>query len=199
MTSVPRSSNCTQYTDTVSLLVDTTAVVPGDEKRCSVPLSMFSCQTKKFEAPDDATLDTLKEKAIFHLQEKGCDVAKMELINTSTNLMGAQEMEYSAQKLAGTGLASNCFVAGNDPNHATHRATAVCTPQYDMTDINGNRVRDTNKKFHANLHVCDITNEAAPQVNEDLRKVAAHNAAQNGYTLDRPEDLACTFAMLPIL
>lgn len=160
---------------------------------------MFSCQTKKFESPDVQTVESLKEYAAEHLTLKGCDVSKMELLNTSTQLMGAQEMEYSAKKLAASGLSSNCFVAGNDPNHATHRATAVCMPQYDMTDQNGNRVRDTNKKFHANLHVCDVTDEAAPQVNEDLRKVAAYNASQNGFTLDRPEDLACTFAMLPVL
>ena len=199
MTSIPRSSNCAAYTDTVSLLAEATAVVPGDEDQCSIPLSVFSCQTSKFESPDDPTLERLQQLGEDYLSERGCDVSLLELRDVSTNLMGAQQMEYSAEKLAETGLASNCFIAGNDPNHATHRATATCTPQYDMTDSKGNRVRDTNKKFMSNLAVCDVSDEAAPQVNEDLRKVAAYNASQNGFFLDRPEDLACTLQTLPFM
>lgn len=172
-------------------------MVPGDEDRCSVPLTMFSCQTSRFEEPDVATLDALKYRAAELLTDRRCDPSAMELREVATNLMGAQSLEYSAAKLASDGLASNCFIAGNDPNHATHRATADCTPQYDMTDVNGNRVRDTNKVFRSNLSVCDVSDEAVPQLMEDLRKVAAHNAGQNGYTLDRPEDLACTFSVLP--
>ena len=97
-------------------------------------------------------------------------------------------------------MTSKCFREGNDPNHATHRATARCFPMYDMTDAKGNRVRNTNMQILSNLAVCDLSDEAMPQVQEDLRRVAAHNAAGNGYTVDRPEDLATTNdSVLPLL
>ena len=197
--SIHRSSNCAAYTDTVSLLVDATATVPGQEDKCSVALPpTFSCQTKAFEAPDAATEADLRAKAAAALETKGCDPSAMEL-SFSTNLVGAQHSEYSPAKLADLGMASNCFRACNDPNDATHQITARCRSMYDMTDAAGRTVRNYNMVFHSNLATCDVSDDAAAQLYEDARKVAAHNASQNGYTVGRVEDLACDFAVLPVL
>ena len=63
----------------------------------------------------------------------------------------------------------------------------------------GRTVRNYNMVFHSNLATCDVSDDAAAQLYEDARKVAAHNASQNGYTVGRVEDLACDFAVLPVL
>lgn len=194
-----RSSNCAAYTDTVSLLVDGTATVPGDEERCTVPLpTTFSCQTRAFEKPDAATAEGLRAAAAAALAERGCDASRMAL-DYRTNLVGAQQLEYSGAKLADLGMASSCHAFGNDLNDATHRITAKCRPMYDMTDAQGNRVRDYHKTFLSNLVACDISDDAMPQLLEDARKVAAHNGAVNGFAVDRPEDLTCEFSVLPVL
>lgn len=196
--SVHRSSNCSSYTDTVSLLVTGTARVPGDES-CTVDLpAAFSCQKKNFETPDAETTEFLRQKAVEGLEAKYCDATNMEL-DLTTNLVGAQSLDYSAKKLKELGMASNCFRDGNDPNAATHKGEAKCFPMYEMSDANGNRIKNTNKAFFSNLSVCDMSDEAMPQVEEDLRKVAAANAEENGYTVDAPEHLACTFSILPQL
>ena len=198
MATIQRSTNCSQYTDTISVVVGGTASVKGRDN-CSVPLaSVFSCQTSAFEKPDDATRKMMTEEAMDRLEARGCPVHKA-TFDFHTNLVGAQSMEYSANKLKSLGMASNCYREGNDPNHATHRGTARCFPMREMTDAAGNRVINTNMAIHSNLAVCDISDEAMPQVQEDLRKVAADNAADNGFTVDKPEDLACTFAILPTL
>lgn len=192
-----RSSNCASYTDTISTLVDATATVPGEEDNCTVTLPpTFSCQAKNFETPDEATMAQLRERGETLLREKQCPVETME-INFKTNLVGTQHLEYSAEKLSALGLASNCYREGNDPNHATHMLRAECRNQYDMTDSMGNRVRDTHKKFLSNLSTCDVSDEAMPQLMEDARKVAAYHASQNGLTMDKDTDLACTFSILP--
>ena len=108
-------------------------------------------------------------------------------------------MEYSGRKLSHLGMASNCFVAGNDINDATHKVTAKCRPMYDMTDDHGRTIRDYSKEFLSNLATCDVSGDAMPQLMEDARKVAAYNASQNGFKVKRPEDLACQFAMLPYM
>ena len=197
--SILRSSNCAAYTDTVSLLVDATARVPGDEEVCTVALPpMFSCQTQKGEAPDDATLGDLRAKAAELLDARGCDGSRAEL-SYATNFVGTPWIEYSGEKLATLGMASNCFVAGNDVNDATHHVTAKCRPMYDMLDSQGRTVRDYHKVFLSNLATCDVSDEAMPQLMEDARKVAAYNAAQNGFKVQRDEDLACQFSVLPHL
>tara|TARA_B110000046_G_scaffold6233_1_gene6525 strand:+ start:1313 stop:1903 length:591 start_codon:yes stop_codon:yes gene_type:complete len=194
-----RSSNCKAYTDTVSLLVDGTATVPGDADRCTFALpATFSCQTKAFEKPDAATAAGLTALATEALEARGCDASKMEL-TYATNLVGAQQLEYSGKKLSELGMASNCHAFGNDLNDATHKVTAKCRSMYDMTDAQGNRVRDYHKTFLSNLVACDISDDAMPQLMEDARKVAAYNGAVNGFTVDKPEDLACEFAVLPVL
>jgi hypothetical protein len=112
--------------------------------------------------------------------------------------VGARTLEYTAEEMVERGLASNCFASANDPNLATHRATAICRPQREMTETTtGRRVIDTSKVVHANLSVCDVSEVAMPQILEDLRKVAAHNAAKNGYQVDHHDHFACKFAVMP--
>ena len=190
-----RSTNCTEYTDTISLLVDASATNKEGECRVNLPPT-FSCQKKAFEAPDEETLTMLQAKATKMLASRGCSPEGV-VLDYTTNLVGSQHLEYSAEKLSALGMASNCYREGNDPNHATHRLTAVCSNQFDMTDTAGRRVRDTNKKFHSQLSTCDVSDEAMPQLMEDARKVAAYHAAQNGLTMDKDTDLACVFSILP--
>jgi hypothetical protein len=114
-----------------------------------------------------------------------------------TNLVGAKEMEYDPKKLARLGMASNCFVAGNDPNQTTHKIAARCNPMYDMTNEDGARVRNFNMTFTSELAACDVSEDAMPQLLEDARKVAAYNAAAKGYTVDIPEHLACRYSVMP--
>ena len=196
--SIQRSANCSAYTDTISVLVTGEAEVPGNEKcRLSMPAT-FSCQTKAFEAPDDMTKKAMEDAAMEKLSALGCDTSTA-VTNFNTNIVGTQSMEYSAEKLSNLGMASNCFREGNDPNHITHRADATCNAMYDMTDSEGRRVRDVFRSFTSSLGTCDVSDEGMPQLMEDLRKVAAHNGEVNGLKVDRPEDLRCTFSVLPIL
>lgn len=195
-TSIARSPNCMAYTDTLSLLVDAEATVPGDYAcRVTVP-STFSCQKSAFEKPDMATEMSMREKARSALEDLGCDSSKME-IQYTTSLVGSQEIEYSATKLASGGMASNCYSFGNNPNDATHTIRAECTNQYEMTNDSGQRVKNTNMKFSSRLAVCDVSDDVMPQLMEDARKVAAYNAAKNGYKADKDTDLACSFSILP--
>lgn len=195
--SVQRSTNCRTYTDTVSLLVGATATVPGREDACTVrPAPVFSCQTSAFEAPDADTEGVLRAAATEALEAAGCDAAGMAL-RFETNLVGARQTEYSGAKLAELGMASSCFQHGNDVNDATHTIRAKCRSMYDMIDANGNRVRDYTKAFLGNLSTCDVSDAAMPQLMEDARKVTAHIATTNGYTIPRDTDLACEFSVLP--
>lgn len=198
--SIQRSPNCAAYTDHVSVLVDAKATVPGDEERCTVPLPpVFSCQASRFEAPDEATRAAMLAGAAEALTARGCDPDRAALVDVATNMVGAQQTDYSGEKLARLGMASNCFAHGNDPNDSTHTATARCRNMYDMTDADGQRVRNYHKVFSASLATCDVSDEAWPQLTEDLRKVAARNAAANGFTIDHADNLACDFASLPHL
>ena len=62
---------------------------------------------------------------------------------------------------------------------------------YDMTDADGRTVRDYHMRISASLATCDVSDKAMPQLMEDVRKVAAYNLSQNGYTVGKSEDLAC--------
>jgi hypothetical protein len=198
--SITRSPNCSAYTDHVSLLVGASVTVPGDEGRCTVPLPpVFSCQRGSFDAPDAATSDAMLRRGADALDARGCDGARATLVDVTTNLIGARESEYSGEKLSRLGMASNCFVHGNDPNDSTHLASARCRVMYDMTDAAGNKVRDYHKVFQSSLATCDVSDESSSQLMEDLRKVAMHNAASNGLTIERAEHLACEVAILPHL
>lgn len=193
---VERSPNCAQYTDAISTLVELKASVPESGSACEVAESAFSCQTKAFEKPDAATAAFLKARASAALEAKGCK-ADAAVHSFSTNLVGARDTEYSAERLALGGLASNCYLVGNDPNQATHKIVAKCNPMYDMTNAEGERVRNFNMVFNSDLATCDVSDAAMPQLLEDARKVAALNAATNGYVVDAPEHLACNFSILP--
>lgn len=198
MARILRSPNCTAYTDTLSLLVDGDVSVPGDPScQTSLP-SMFSCQRSAFEKPDEKTEAFLRRDGMKRLAAMGCDPTRAKF-TYNTILVGSQDVEYSGSKLAELGMASNCYRVGNDPNDATHIIKAECTNQYEMTNDKGQIVKNTNKKFLSNLAVCDISDGAMPQLMEDARKVAAYNAAQNGYVADKDTDLACTFSILPQL
>lgn len=199
MSGISRSANCTSYTDTLSLFVGGKVSVKGKEELCSVDVSMMSCQTSHFESPDDATRDGLIAHAKTELSNRGgCVTPGAEyVLEATTNLIGAHDAEYSPEKLVKLGMTSNCFAAGNDLNSATHRATAVCHPMESMINSKGQSVKNTNMKILSNLAVCDISDDAMPQVQEDLRKVAAYNSSENGFKIKKPEDLACSFSVLP--
>lgn len=197
--SIKRSSNCSAYTDTISLLIDGTASVLGKEEICQIDLPpMFSCQTSAYEAPDDVTLKELQAAAEVQMDAKP-ECRGQVVVDTHTNIMGTRSMEYSAAQLSSMGLASNCYRGDNDLNDATHMARAVCSNMYDMTDAKGRSVRDTNKQFTSALATCDVSDEAMPQLMEDLRKVAAHHSTEHGLRIHRDIDLACTVSILPRL
>lgn len=195
---VRRSDNCSAYTDSIHILVEGKAHVPGRDD-CNVTLdSLFSCQTSALEKPDDVTANMMIEDAKQKLEARKCDISQMKT-EFQTVLVGAQEVEYSGEKLAKLGLASNCYRGENDINDATHVVRAECRNEYEFVDAKGNRVRDSHKKFLSNLRTCDVSEEAMPQLMEDARKVAAHNASINGYKVQRDTDLACQFSILPQL
>ena len=191
---VDKSPNCALYTDTVSTLVHMSA--DSTDNRCKIERFAFSCQTKAFERPDSTTEAFLKSKIREDLKSRGCPEANV-TFHSDTNIMGARDIEYSAERLVKLGMASNCNLTGNDPNQATHTIRANCSPMFDMVDEHGNRVRDYRKRFLSELSACDISDEAMPQLQEAARKVAAHNAGINGYIVEKPEHLACTFSILP--
>lgn len=196
--SIPRSGNCSTYTDTLSVLVNGKFTDGSGSDSCSVSVSAFSCQDSGFEKPDATTSELLHGLATDKLRERGCSVDNI-TSEFSTNLIGAQSFEYAPEKLKKLGMTSNCYREGNDPNSATHVARAVCHPMEAMTDPAGNKVKNTNMQFLSNLATCDLSDEAMPQVQEDLRKVAAHNAGENGFKIAKPEDLACSFSVLPFV
>lgn len=194
-----RSPNCNSYTDFLSLFVDGSAHVPG-QPRCSVSVSSFSCQSQEsgHHEPDDVTDKFMRAKASEQLSAMNCDPSNI-VMDYKTFQVGTQYADYSAEKLNKLGMTSNCYRDGNDPNHATHRARAVCYPMEAMTDNKGNRIKNTHMQFSSSLAVCDASDEAMPQVQEDLRKVAAYNAGQHGYHIAKQEDLACSLSLLPML
>ena len=189
-----RSSNCKSYYNTVSTLVSGTAFVPGIDA-CTVDLPMtFSCQTKDFETADKVTLGDFQEYAKAKMPS-GCPVHKMEF-DLKTNMIAIPQ-ELSPERLAETGMASNC-AADRDFGGITSIARATCTPQYDMThDATGERVRNTNMHFSAKLMTCDASDESMPQLEEDLKKLATYVAKGSGYTIDHYKNLACTFSITP--
>ena len=201
--SIVRSSNCATYYDSLSLLVEGTVSVPGKEDTCSVDVTAFSCQTSAFEKADAQTEEVLLSRGTEMLRKLSGNCLKNDatpvITSVRTNQIGAKELEYSPKKLKNLGMVSNCFREGNDPNHATHMARATCHPMEAMTDAQGRSVKNVHMTFRSNLAACDISDDAMPQVQEDLRKVAMHNAYENGFKVAKPEDLACDVSILPVV
>lgn len=201
---IQRSSNCSKYTDTVSTLVDAHVSLKGRDK-CTVPLTFYSCQTDTFESIDAITTQDAINKGVEELvlkaDEQGACLPNADasdiVVNARTNIVGARDMEYTAEHLIERGLTSNCYRTGNDPNMATHIASAKCHPMEAMLDEQGRMVKNYHMTFQSSLATCNLTDEAMPQLQEDLRKVAVYNAAQSGYTVLKPEDLACSVSVVP--
>lgn len=78
-------------------------------------------------------MDGAQCEKVTDMLTKNCNVPEA-TFEFHTNLMGAQSTEYSVEKLAQTGFASNCAATSNDPNQATHKILAKCNPMYDMRD-----------------------------------------------------------------
>lgn len=195
-----RSENCKHYTDRISILVDANVTVPGMEDTCTVSVSKFSCQQRNTEAPDDITLSNIKTDAVQSLVEKGCTTATVDNVAVAfeTQQLGLLNPEFSAEKLLEKGAVSNCFAAGQDINDMLHRAEGLCYPTKSMRHIpSGKIVTNYHMKTTSSLFACDISKEAMPQVEEDIKKVAAQKLKNNNFEID-PEDLSCYISVLPL-
>lgn len=192
------SPNCAAYTDSAHILVRTEATAPSrtpGAPACTTELPVtYSCQTTNLETPDAETVQQLAARARTALAH--CDVSRLQMHHRTTHI-GARSVDYSGDELVGLGMASNCFRAGNDPNDATHFMRAECTNQYDFVDSTGRVARDTSRVFTGQLSACDVSEEAMPQLTEDVRKVVAANAAVGDFRVQHPSHLACKFAVLP--
>ena len=206
------SDNCVRYYDVARLAVYGTASVEGtDDERCSVPLpTINSCQRHRMEHPDAVTDRMAREEAAKGLVSKGCpevptDVTKLKMDYRLTQYAHT-DREYSPEELMATGNVSNCAKVANNVNDVTHTMTASCFAFGDVTKIKNDRGEPINVagrsgrlRASATLGVCDVSEEAIPQVMEDLRNLAAHhlrNREVNAYDVD-PQNLECTFAMHP--
>ena len=197
---VQRAQNCKEYTSSVSVFVSghaTSGEGPSDPK-CRVDLPVyFSCQKSNYESADASTQQELRQRAVHLLQDKGCDVSDVRL-HLNTNLVGASGKDLSAEELLDGGKASNCFMKQSGNFEMTHRAEAKCHPMYDFKDSSGQYKRNTNLKAVSMLSTCETNDDAMPQLEEDLRKVAALMLKKKGYTLDTPEHLACDYSIMPV-
>lgn len=201
----PTSSNCNGgYEKPASLFCSGTVRLPGSNV-CQSNVTLVSCQNGHFENPDETTRKDMLAKGRAELERNplcrdmmmnGTEQPSLE--NVRTLLIGAQSVDYSGEKLSHLGLTSNCFAVGNDLTDATHRASAKCTNQYEFVK-DGRRVKNTNMTFLSNLMTCDVTDSSMQQIEEDLKKVAMHNAKENGIVVSRPEDFACEISILPVL
>ena len=192
-----RSANCKAYTDSLPTLVTGTASIP-DKPQCRVDFTpTFSCQTSAFEKPDPVTSAGMVKEAEARLQSiPECGDGGV-VHDFYTNQIGSHDREYSPARLVELNKVSNCFADDNDNKGAMHMGYARCSPMETFTDKNGNRVKNTNLTWTAQLQVCDLSDKAMAQVQEDLRKAVSHTAALNGNVVDSPTDLACKFSFLP--
>jgi hypothetical protein len=191
-----KSPNCSLYTNSIHLLVEGDAYVPGRD-RCRARVTAMSCQENNFERPDEKTETYLRGAAVEQLDALRCDTDKMK-IDFTTTLVGKDKTDYSGEKLANLGVTSSCYAVGNDINELTHTIRATCRNNYDFVNEKGERVRDYAKTFTSELRLCDVSDEAVAQAMEDARKVAAHHARlNNGFKVQKDTDLACTFSILP--
>lgn len=197
MSSIRRSSNCSKYTDRISLMIEADASIPGTPD-CSVALPLtFSCQSGDLNRPDAATTSLLAHEAQSALQRKGCPIgpdAGNVRMTYRMNAVGARRVDKSAKELRDDGTATNC-----GQGDAVHVARATCHNMHPMTETaTGKKVINTHMAFHASLGVCDVSESATPQVYEDLQKVAMANAADAGYESAAHSDFACRVLSLPV-
>jgi hypothetical protein len=194
MTSFELDPKCKDYTQSISTLAIATARNDGDPKRCTKEYQFLTCQTQNFESAEGHLQQLVQDRADLAFSNMGCSGRTH--VDWKLNRVGAENADSTPEQLAQSGMASNCYRV--DTNDATHTATATCTPQYDMTDLSdGARVRNNSMTTRASLRLCDVSDAAMPQVQEDLRKLAAYNLAQQGFVVDNHKNLACQIMMLP--
>ena len=204
------SPNCQSSYHSVATVVahSGSASLKGHENddRCRVePVApMYSCQTTHMEELDASSLDRLKESVLETLGEQKCPgvngaVASDVDVSMSMTQLYTPVMEVSAETMASRGSVSNCFNHGGDSTDVTLIGKAECNPTRDMLDVTtGKMVTSYTMKVSSELGVCDVTEEAQKQVEEDLRKLAAHNLLENrGYDVS-PESLSCYFSFVPV-
>lgn len=196
-----KSSNCSGYANSISLLTEVSAQVGSDEKCRVGPIGLFSCQTTQMEHPDETTrrqLEDLATLAMKDVQDRVPACAGELKFAFSTTQVGTRNPEIAPAELAENGLTSNCHREGNDPNLATHIVNATCHHPYDFKNPEtGATWRDYSKKFYASLSACDISDRAIAQVYEDVTRVAAHNANESGWNVESYKNLTCNFSVLP--
>lgn len=159
----------------------------------------MSCQKGNFEVPDADTKQEIIDEAQAHFGRlEGCSGPLT--MDFTTNLIGTRDRDYTAEELLETGLTSNCYRSGNDVNDATHRVTARChAPQGWLDVLTGQRKAHVHAITTAQLRTCDMRSEAQAQIEEDLKKVAAHNMLVNRGQKVEYQELACDFEYVPML
>lgn len=196
------SPNCDAYTNFVSSVVSSEVSVEGtDDPTCKVRVpTIMSCQNESMESPDAVTLAHIKNIARSKLSEKGCSLDEETDLQVKHKMVqvGTREPEFSAEDLVSRGSVSNCHKVHNDMNEFNFIAQARAFPTASMTRVSdGAKVTTFKKGVTASLYACDVSEEAMPQVMEDLRKVAAHSYKEQGYVVN-PEDLELSASILPM-
>ena len=120
--SIQRSDNCTAYRYRFTSR-DGELEVPGNEcavSRCRRPRARYP------PSKPPTTLPGLPWRKVRNSPSRPrLRCRRGDLHHTN---IGAQQIEYSAEKLSNPGMASNCYREGNDPNHITHQAFMCATP-----------------------------------------------------------------------
>ena len=194
------SKNCAAYTDSVSIVCGGTATL-GSCKTKLTPL--LSCQTKNYETPDDVVKSEMRAQAYLEFQQNGCADIGLGVDNivldTKTTSVGTQKKDLTAEQLLETKTTSNCYHLGGDLTNSTHTANARCFPVGPSTDGDGNKIYAPHTSVTVQLRTCDLTEDALPQIHEDLRKVAALRLSDMYDINTDPKALQCSFWDLPHL
>lgn len=202
---VRTSANCASYTDQITIFANATAQLGS----CSVELpGCMSCQRSDFEHPDEPTRTELLAQAATLMKKQctfpnGFDASGIVLTNLKSNVVGTPQPDLSADKLAEFGKTSNCFAIGNDSNDSTHVSAARCYPlRPALRVVDGAETTEEVLAYHTQINTslrnCDISTEAMPQVEEDLKKMAQkHLLDTHGLKIKHHNDLQCSFSHLP--
>ena len=197
---VETSKNCAAYTDSISLFCNGTATLG----KCTTTLGgVMSCQTKNYEQPDATVREELRAQAWEAFQKDGCEDLSLGMqeivLNPRTNLVGTQEKDLPAEKLAELGMTSNCLSFGSDINNSTHISSAKCYAVGEVFNEHGQKVLAPHTHVKVSLRNCDVTMEANQQVEEDLQKLAALRLKDKYNLSTKPKELQCLFDHLPSL